>query len=127
MDLNIVADVMTFADAFADVEPAQNFNRHQCVEPSLSDRDVLPGTIFRTSDQLSQTWNRRQIVKHINIDLTSNRMLDAEVVATHQREWQVYRSASVVSIRAKRIWPPLAISDVLAPSNLQWKNGILQT
>lgn len=54
-------------------------------------------------------------------------MLDAEVIATHQREWQGYRSVSVVSIRAKRIWRPLAIVDVLAPTNLQWENGILQT
>lgn len=55
MDLNIIANIVTFANAFTNIEPAQNFDGHQCVEPSFFDCCIFPGTSFSASQQFSKT------------------------------------------------------------------------
>lgn len=69
LDLNIVTNIVTFADTFANEKPAQNFNGHQCVEPSFSNCGILPGTGLCAFYQFRKTYIERQI--DMNIVLTT--------------------------------------------------------
>lgn len=52
---------MAFADAFTNVEPAQNFNGDEGVQPGIPNGGVLPGSRGGTLNQLANTWNYEEI------------------------------------------------------------------
>ena len=60
LDLDIVSNKVTFADAFTDIEPTQYFNCYQCVQPGISHWGLLPLSILCRPDQagnaLADCW-----------------------------------------------------------------------
>lgn len=46
--LDLVADEMSLADTFTSVEPEQDFQSDQGVEPSFTDCQVFPSASFRS-------------------------------------------------------------------------------
>lgn len=46
-----------FADAFADKEPAPNFDGNQGIQTSFANGEVFPWSFGCTTDQITETWN----------------------------------------------------------------------
>ena len=59
VNLNIITDKVTFADAFADVEPAEDFDGDQSVQPGLANGGLLPCTGGGALDQFTQTFEEK--------------------------------------------------------------------
>lgn len=57
--LNVVADQVALANAFANIKPAQHFNGDQSVQPSISDRCLLPCSRGHTTDNLADSFIER--------------------------------------------------------------------
>lgn len=55
--LDFVANEVMFADAFADKEPAPNFDGNQGIQTSFANGEVFPWSFGCTTDQITETWN----------------------------------------------------------------------